>query len=59
MHIYIFRYVFQKYISHIIITSTRMLYINSYFLHASELSDSCCKLFHSFFRFYMDLLRDC
>ena len=42
MYIYIFRYVFQKYISQIIITSTRMLYhVNSYFLHASKLSNPC------------------
>ena len=51
MYIYICRYFFQKYISQIIITSTRMLYhVNSYFLHASKLSDSCYKPFHGFFR---------
>ena len=33
-------------------------HVNSYFLHASKLSDSCYKLFHGFLRLYVNFLGD-
>ena len=33
-------------------------HVNSYFLHASKLSDSCYKLFHGFFRLYINFFGD-
>ena len=54
MRTYIFRCVFQKYISHC--KYTMLYYINSYFLHAWKSSDSFYKLVHGFFPFYINFL---